>query len=199
MTNLPIPAGQGLPENLAGHWDTAGGRDMAIQALNDRHMDASRERISDFALANAVFLSPGIANLTDAKERIRWLSAKLAILTSAPDTRSADVPVDEAAIIDLINVITDLDAANALDKAVVEVERHIQAMIHAKPVASQSGGDALREALGKSCSYTIEPGDTLPGVRLTFHNHADRGAFIEAHIAALSHPTTTAIKQGLTS
>lgn len=78
-------AGMGeLPEVMPGHWTTPGGRDMALATLDDPHMARSRERISDFALANEVFLSPGIANLTDAKERIRWLSARLALGACSP-------------------------------------------------------------------------------------------------------------------
>lgn len=72
-----------LPEIAPGHWSTAGGRDMALATLDDPHMARSRERITDFALANEVFLSPGIANLTDAKERIRWLSIQLLIVRAA--------------------------------------------------------------------------------------------------------------------
>lgn len=87
-------AGTGeLPEVLPGHWTTPGGRDMALATLGDPHMARSRERISDFALANEVFLSPGIANLTDAKERIRWLSARLALAASPPAPANAGNPV----------------------------------------------------------------------------------------------------------
>ncbi|MCA1199174.1 hypothetical protein K9B35_14445 [Sphingomonas sp. R647] len=70
-----------LPEALPGHWATAEGRDMALRSLDDPNIAPSRARVPDLALANAVFLTPHIANLTDAKERIRWLSAMLAVAT----------------------------------------------------------------------------------------------------------------------
>jgi len=88
-----VPVAQELPEVMPGHWSSAAGLAMALATLDDPHMARSRERISDFALANEVFLSPGIANLTDAKERIRWLSASLALAlqTDATQTREAEL------------------------------------------------------------------------------------------------------------
>lgn len=79
-----------LPESLPGHWTTPAGREMAMATLDDPHMARSRERISDFHLANEVFLSPGIANLTDAKERIRWLSAQLAVCQTTTASLEAE-------------------------------------------------------------------------------------------------------------
>lgn len=40
--------------------------------------------MTDDEIANAVFLDPGIGNLTAAKERIRWLSRALEATRSAP-------------------------------------------------------------------------------------------------------------------
>jgi len=94
VSDAAVPAGE-LPEVMPGHWSTAGGRDMALATLDDPNMARSRERISDFALANEVFLSPGIVNLTDAKERIRWLSAELAVALTTPPASDAAVPAGE--------------------------------------------------------------------------------------------------------
>lgn len=81
-----------LPATAPGHWDTPEGREMAQATLDDPHMAASRARVSDFALANRVFLSPDIGNLTDAKERIRWLSVMLATSPVATATASVREP-----------------------------------------------------------------------------------------------------------
>lgn len=73
-----------LPATLAGHWDTAGGRDMALRyAVETRH-DLGYRDMSDFALANAQFMVDRFdlnlaAFQTAAKERIRWLSVHLAL------------------------------------------------------------------------------------------------------------------------
>jgi hypothetical protein len=83
-TRTQPPAAQGagdLPDVLPGHWATPAGRDMALAALSDPHMAYNRGRQPDMQLANDVFLSPGIGNLTAAKERIRWLSAQSALAT----------------------------------------------------------------------------------------------------------------------
>lgn len=68
-----------LPDRLSGHWGTPAGKDMALRSLDDPNMARNRERVSDFQLANEVYLSPNIGNLTAAKERIRWLSTHLAV------------------------------------------------------------------------------------------------------------------------
>lgn len=73
-----------LPETLPHHW--AGPEGHAVATV---YADRSREQqamphMSDFALANAVYMASGgspmlIAYQTAAKERIRWLSVQLAI------------------------------------------------------------------------------------------------------------------------
>jgi hypothetical protein len=83
-----------LPATLPGHWETAEGREMA-----KRYGDMDRAALcmgdrSDLGLANAVFLIDRnsldlIAVQTAAKERIRWLSAKLAMAQAAFDRQVA--------------------------------------------------------------------------------------------------------------
>jgi hypothetical protein len=85
-----------LPAAMPGHWDTLDGCRMA----ND-YADRSREELmmghlSDLALANAVFMASRddldlLAYQTAAKERIRWLSAQLALakVPSHPTKRKA--------------------------------------------------------------------------------------------------------------
>jgi hypothetical protein len=96
------PAVEGLADALSGHWSTSAGRDMAVAALDDPHMEHNRARQPDLQLANDVFLSPGIGNLTAAKERIRWLSARLAV---ALNTRTAQpIALDRSAMARTIEI-----------------------------------------------------------------------------------------------
>lgn len=78
-----------LPETLPGHWDTVDGRDMAERYLKEGRDQLGKRELSDMALANAQYLEDinvgtvtfqsAIAMQTAAKERIRWLSAHLAL------------------------------------------------------------------------------------------------------------------------
>ena len=45
--------------------------------LNERRENLCCGKLTDFELANEVFLDPNIVNITGAKERIRWLSSRL--------------------------------------------------------------------------------------------------------------------------
>lgn len=96
-----------LPETLPGHWATAEGRIMAERYAGMAREDLAAGSQPDFQLANAVYLA-GRSDLdliglqTAAKERIRWLSAQLAIAlakaaaappntTGSPEQRRADL------------------------------------------------------------------------------------------------------------
>ncbi|CAN7303597.1 hypothetical protein LJR164_001583 [Phenylobacterium sp. LjRoot164] len=75
--------GAGLPEVLDGHWNTAAGREMAVEYAAMDKSRLTKSDVSDFALANAVYMADrGDLDLivwqTAAKERIRWLSVQLA-------------------------------------------------------------------------------------------------------------------------
>jgi len=70
-------------EALPGHWETATGREMAERYLLQERQDLVHGDLSDFTVANAVYLASRsdldlIRWQTAAKERIRWLSAQLA-------------------------------------------------------------------------------------------------------------------------
>lgn len=75
--------GAGLPEVLDGHWNTAAGREKAVEYAAMDKSRLTKSDVSDFALANAVYMADrGDLDLivwqTAAKERIRWLSVQLA-------------------------------------------------------------------------------------------------------------------------
>ena len=76
-----------LPVEMPGHWDTAEGHQMALRCLTEIRADLCKGDVSDLALANAVFMASRndldlIVWQTAAKERIRWLSAQLALVLS---------------------------------------------------------------------------------------------------------------------
>jgi chromosome segregation ATPase len=91
----PTPAEHtALPETLAGHWTTPEGALKAREYAAMERKDLIFGDQSDFALANAQFMQMRDSLLlgqyqTGAKERIRWLSAKLAIAESTLTTQSA--------------------------------------------------------------------------------------------------------------
>lgn len=68
---------------VTGHWDSAEGAAKATEQLSTTREQLGFANMTDFHLANAVFLADRhsldlIAYQTAAKERIRWLSAQLA-------------------------------------------------------------------------------------------------------------------------
>lgn len=74
-----------LPDIMLGHWDSPEGREMAEEYLALGRHQLSMSHLSDLRLANAQFLVSRdsfelIHFQTAAKERIRWLSAHLAVL-----------------------------------------------------------------------------------------------------------------------
>ena len=76
-----------IPDIAPGHWDTPEGRELAERALTETRSQLTKGQLSDFALANAVFMANRygldlIVYQTAAKERIRWLSAMLAAVTA---------------------------------------------------------------------------------------------------------------------
>jgi hypothetical protein len=75
-----------LPLEVPGHWSTLEGCRMANEYVGKERTDLTMGDMSDFALANGVYLA-GRSDLDlihyqqAAKERIRWLSARLAALS----------------------------------------------------------------------------------------------------------------------
>jgi hypothetical protein len=61
----------------AANWRKNGEEDPFATYIEMQRSTLVCGNMTDDELANAVYLSPGIANLTGAKERIRWLSRKL--------------------------------------------------------------------------------------------------------------------------
>ena len=73
---------------VSGHWETAEGAALARDYSGMARTDLTRGDLSDFAVANEIFLA-GRDDLSlivwqaAAKERIRWLSVQLAIAKGA--------------------------------------------------------------------------------------------------------------------
>lgn len=95
-----------LPDTLDGHWDTAAGRDMAVDCLKQERSSLGMWDLTDMELANAQFLVMRddlrlINYQTAAKERIRWLSAQFAAaklrLATKPEPDPAWAALHEAA------------------------------------------------------------------------------------------------------
>ena len=61
----------------AAYWRESGEKDPFEGQNYDDRAKLCGGHMTDDEIANAVYLSPGIANLTAAKERIRWLSRAL--------------------------------------------------------------------------------------------------------------------------
>lgn len=71
-------------EPVAGYWLTEGGTEMANRYLEKRREDLAYGHRSDLELANDVYMADRnsldlLGLQTAAKERIRWLSAQLAL------------------------------------------------------------------------------------------------------------------------
>lgn len=81
-----------LPAAMPGHWDTPEGHEIAVDYLAKERGSLAMGDLSDFHLANKQYLEEiaigpviihsSIGVQTAAKERIRWLSAKLAAATA---------------------------------------------------------------------------------------------------------------------
>lgn len=70
--------------SVAGHWDTDEGAEMANKYADMDRSDLGMGHLTDMAMANAIYMADRhsldlIMLQTAAKERIRWLSAQLAI------------------------------------------------------------------------------------------------------------------------
>ncbi len=79
-----------LPDVAPHHWDSPEGREMAAEYSTLLRNQLGHSALSDFALANAVFLvgrdDLRLINFqTSAKERIRWLSVQLVIAKALND------------------------------------------------------------------------------------------------------------------
>lgn len=85
-----------LPDTLPGHWESAEGREMA-----EVYAELPRERLSygaepDLVLANMQYMASRnsldlVPLQTAAKERIRWLSAQLALAIQALEAARDDI------------------------------------------------------------------------------------------------------------
>lgn len=128
-----------VPETAAGHWDTAEGREMAIEYADKPKSWLIMSEVSDFALANAQYLVGRdslelIHYQTAAKERIRWLSVRLAIAEAALEGRAI-----EAAEADLLGKALEAarKAKRELENGNGEVMSIIAAMSHLDAILSQ--------------------------------------------------------------
>lgn len=72
--------GEALPAVLPGHWETGEGLDKAREYAGRSRADLAMPDRTDLALANALYLPDGFLPIqTAAKERMRWLSVRLAL------------------------------------------------------------------------------------------------------------------------
>jgi hypothetical protein len=120
----PGPVVEGLPDSLTGHWDTTGDREMAERYLKEGRHQLAKGDLSDMALANAQYLEDinvgtvtfqsAIAMQTAAKERIRWLSAHLA-LANANSRDMLDALTKLRKALDLVDPSRPLQYADAMD------------------------------------------------------------------------------------
>lgn len=77
-----------LPDKLPGHWSTDNGAMMARFYATRPREELAMADMSDMELANHIYMMNKfdfsmIAAQTAAKERIRWLSARLALAEAA--------------------------------------------------------------------------------------------------------------------
>lgn len=84
-----------LPAAAPGHWETPEGRAIAVEYLGRDRGSLCHGEMADLVLANAVFMANrGDLDLihyqTAAKERIRWLSARLAAIGAIVTEESTD-------------------------------------------------------------------------------------------------------------
>jgi hypothetical protein len=82
-------------------WKAEGKPDPHGTYYEQERAGIAKGHLTDDEMANAVFMSPGIANLTCAKERIRWLSRALdrasealAAATGSPYPPALPAPTD---------------------------------------------------------------------------------------------------------
>lgn len=80
-----------LPQSLPGHWESEGGREMARLYATKQRGELVLSDVSDLALANLCFLEGNLRNQTAAKDRIRWLSVQLALVTGELDRRVTEL------------------------------------------------------------------------------------------------------------
>jgi hypothetical protein len=122
MTDAPMDKIE-LPEVAEGHWSTPDGRDMAASYLGKTRAELCHGELSDLELANAIFMADRhelnlIGFQEAAKQRIRWLSARLAAYEVM--TRS-DGDVVTAIIKDVCELPGDADGPDALNLTVSDL------------------------------------------------------------------------------
>lgn len=99
MTDSPLPGGMTLPDTLPGHWMSVAGHEMAQRyAVMDRCELAGGDRTDmEAAYDTAMIMRSDLdheARLSVAKDRIRWLSVQLALVTARQ--RKLETERDEA-------------------------------------------------------------------------------------------------------
>lgn len=97
MTDTPTTSERLLPDSMPGHWDTPEGAEMAREYAGKQRTDLHMGDLSDLVLANAQYMQLRDSLLlgayqTAAKERIRWLSAQLALAKAELASRPHPVP-----------------------------------------------------------------------------------------------------------
>jgi hypothetical protein len=135
MTTPATEMGIELPDALEGHWETSDGREMAQRYASQERSQLCHGDMPDMALANAIYMADRndldlIGWQTAAKERIRWLSAQLALATRAEATctpEAAQVEMLREALIETQDTIR--DAANGGEPRFGELWRKIDAAL----------------------------------------------------------------------
>jgi hypothetical protein len=85
LRTTPPPAAPGEITTPAAYWRVEGQPDPHGRRYDCERAALCGGSMSDDVVANAVYLDPSIANLTAAKDRIRWLSRALeAALAGVP-------------------------------------------------------------------------------------------------------------------
>ncbi len=99
LSSSPAPAVEkaGTPGAL---WRAKGEPDPHDDRYDCERAKLAGGNMTDDEVANAVFLDPSMTNLTIAKDRIRWLSRKLATPTRSAEMSAEDMREAAAAIAD---------------------------------------------------------------------------------------------------
>jgi hypothetical protein len=101
-------------------WREEGKTDPFGERYNCARQDLVGGAMTDDEIANAVFMNPDIANLTAAKDRIRWLSRQLA------------APVTDARAVAALDEFYGRDPDTSAPFSPEEIER-MKAAIAARP------------------------------------------------------------------
>lgn len=98
-----VMAAPTLPDVLPGHWTTPEGHAKAVEYASLTRADLGMPDRPDLGLANALYLVSGEIEIqTAAKERMRWLSVQLAIVTADRDEARAALSDARDAFLNMI-------------------------------------------------------------------------------------------------